>query len=174
MKWKTRMKTMGQWVQCFCNPVLGEKIQIWLLKRPRRGTIRPTCCADSTTVYYILKLKALVFEDRRITINELECQTKFSRWMIGRILHDHNLKMSKVCAKWVSTDFDLGYEGREETMFHPVLGTFSNNCQLLWSPCHGRRNLGLRVRTGNKIPVNGMEAAKGTLPKENKSVLFGS
>ena len=59
-------------------------------------------------------------------------------------------------------------------MFHRVLGPFWNNSKLLRSPCHSRRNLGILVRAGNEIPVNGMEATKGTIPKENKSVLLGS
>ena len=65
-----------------------------------RDEVRSGRPADSTTGYYISKVKALVFEDRCITINELVCQTNLSRSTIGRILHDH-LKMSKVCASRV-------------------------------------------------------------------------
>ena len=78
-------------------------IQYWVRKfkfSSVRDEVRSGRPADSTTGYYISKVKALVFEDRRITINELVCQTKLSRCTIGRILHDH-LKMSKVCASRV-------------------------------------------------------------------------
>ena len=40
--------------------------------------------------------KALVFENRQITINAPVCKTKLSREIVGRILHDH-MKMFKVC-----------------------------------------------------------------------------
>ena len=51
-------------------------IQYWVIKfklhfTSVRDEVRSGRPADSTTGYYISKLKALVFEDRRIAINEL-------------------------------------------------------------------------------------------------------
>ena len=73
--------------------------------------VRPGRPADAVTDYYISKVKDLVFEDRRITINELVRQTTLSRGTVGTILHEH-LKMTKVCARWIPLVLTL--EMREE------------------------------------------------------------
>ena len=65
-----------------------------------RDEVRSGRPVEAITEKNVSKVKALVLEDRRITIKELIFQTKLSRGTIGRILHDH-LNMSKVCARWI-------------------------------------------------------------------------
>ncbi|GFO44247.1 hypothetical protein PoB_007075200 [Plakobranchus ocellatus] len=67
---------------------------------------------DMITEENVLKIRQIVFVERRITINKLVRETKISRGSDRKILHDH-LSESKVSARWMATLVDTRNETSE-------------------------------------------------------------
>jgi hypothetical protein len=128
MKGKTPLQIFNEMKDTYAENGLSVfVIQYWVRKfkfgfSSVRDEVRPGRPADAVTDYYISKIKDLVFEDRRITINHSSSDHTFSRnsWYNPPRPSEDDQSVCKVG----SPGFDLGDEGRKETMFHRVLGTF--------------------------------------------------
>ena len=82
-------ETVKYWVRKFKHGHMS------IVDEPREG--RPVSAITDEKVKLV---KALVLEDRRLTIRELEEQTGLSHGSVVSILHDY-LNMTKVSARWI-------------------------------------------------------------------------